>query len=259
MSQADIALVPARGTSSLAATSTRWSRRLTRRCAGMAQATPTVRVRPTTARTPRRSLAASSPTALLASCATSVRRVTASSPSSRCVTRPASTTGLRSAARPSPSATSSRPDGGRSERRGFATRTGRGFRGQATRKLATALGQHRGRCPARDAIASGLERGACEPIRRSRSQSGRGAKRVRNDENDVDLDARSDGLLTAEEVAAMLRMKRVWVYAETRRGAIPHVRLGRYVRYRRSAVTAWVHELEQGARTARHAPPRRAA
>lgn len=44
-----------------------------------------------------------------------------------------------------------------------------------------------------------------------------------------------DDLLTADEVAAMLRMKRAWVYAETRRGSLPHVRLGRYVRYRRSA------------------------
>jgi excisionase family DNA binding protein len=57
----------------------------------------------------------------------------------------------------------------------------------------------------------------------------------------------------------MLRMKRAWVYAETRRGSLPHVRLGRYVRYRRSAVVAWVESIEQGARTARHAPSRRVA
>jgi len=75
----------------------------------------------------------------------------------------------------------------------------------------------------------------------------------------VDVNRRPDELLTADEVAAMLRMKRAWVYAETRRGALPHVRLGRYVRYRRSAVTAWVEGLEQGTRTAHHAPPRRVA
>ena len=50
----------------------------------------------------------------------------------------------------------------------------------------------------------------------------------------------------------MLRMKRAWVYAETRRGALPHIRLGRYVRYRRGAVTEWVASLEQHARRARH-------
>lgn len=53
-----------------------------------------------------------------------------------------------------------------------------------------------------------------------------------------------DSLLTANEVADLLRVTRAWVYAETRARRIPHVRLGRYVRYRRSAVEAWVNELE---------------
>jgi excisionase family DNA binding protein len=75
----------------------------------------------------------------------------------------------------------------------------------------------------------------------------------------MQADGPTDDLLTADEVAAMLRMKRAWVYAETRRGSLPHVRLGRYVRYRRSAVVAWVESIEQGARTARHAPSRRVA
>jgi excisionase family DNA binding protein len=75
----------------------------------------------------------------------------------------------------------------------------------------------------------------------------------------VEHDGHADDLLTADEVAAMLRMKRAWVYAATRRGALPHVRLGRYVRYRRGAVTAWIESIEQGARTARQAAPRRVA
>jgi excisionase family DNA binding protein len=54
----------------------------------------------------------------------------------------------------------------------------------------------------------------------------------------------SDPLLTADEVADLLRVTRGWVYSETRARRIPHVRLGRYVRYRRSAVEAWVAELE---------------
>lgn len=53
-----------------------------------------------------------------------------------------------------------------------------------------------------------------------------------------------DALLTANEVADLLRVTRGWVYAETRARRIPHVRLGRYVRYRRSAVEAWVNDLE---------------
>jgi excisionase family DNA binding protein len=55
-----------------------------------------------------------------------------------------------------------------------------------------------------------------------------------------------DELLTADEVAALLRMTPGWVYAETRRNRIPHMRLGRYCRYRRSTIEAWMATLEAG-------------
>lgn len=51
-------------------------------------------------------------------------------------------------------------------------------------------------------------------------------------------------LLTAEEVAALLRVTPAWVYSETRRHRIPHIRLGRYVRYRRDALATWMDQLE---------------
>ena len=53
-----------------------------------------------------------------------------------------------------------------------------------------------------------------------------------------------DDLLTAEEVAALLRMTPAWVYAQTRRRRIPHLRLGRYVRYRREALEDWMRQVE---------------
>jgi excisionase family DNA binding protein len=52
-------------------------------------------------------------------------------------------------------------------------------------------------------------------------------------------------LLTAAEVATWLRMTPAWVYAQTRANKIPHVSLGRYVRYRRSAVAEWMAEIER--------------
>ena len=55
-----------------------------------------------------------------------------------------------------------------------------------------------------------------------------------------------DKLLTAGEVADLIRVTRAWVYAETRRNAIPHLRLGRYVRYRRSAIEKWMQAVERG-------------
>jgi excisionase family DNA binding protein len=59
--------------------------------------------------------------------------------------------------------------------------------------------------------------------------------------------ARADGrkLLVASEVAALLRVTTAWVYAETRANRLPHVRLGRYVRYRASAIDAWITEEER--------------
>jgi excisionase family DNA binding protein len=64
---------------------------------------------------------------------------------------------------------------------------------------------------------------------------------------DVSADAQSeaaDDLLTAEEVAAVLRVTPAWVYAQTRRRRIPHLRLGRYVRYRRDALEEWMQQVE---------------
>jgi excisionase family DNA binding protein len=56
-----------------------------------------------------------------------------------------------------------------------------------------------------------------------------------------------DALLTADEVAELLQVTKAWVYAETRAKRIPHVPLGRYVRYRRTAVLQWIEALERGA------------
>ena len=58
-----------------------------------------------------------------------------------------------------------------------------------------------------------------------------------------------DRLLTADEVAEMLRVTRGWIYAETRARRIPHLRLGRYVRYRESAVREWMERLEVASTT----------
>jgi excisionase family DNA binding protein len=52
-------------------------------------------------------------------------------------------------------------------------------------------------------------------------------------------------LMTAGEVALLLRVTTAWVYTQTRARKIPHVSLGRYVRYRRSAVLAWLSEMEE--------------
>ncbi len=52
----------------------------------------------------------------------------------------------------------------------------------------------------------------------------------------------------------MLRVTKAWVYAETRRGDLPHVRLGRYVRYREPALRRWIEASERGRAAARPTP-----
>lgn len=53
-----------------------------------------------------------------------------------------------------------------------------------------------------------------------------------------------DSLLTADDVAELLTLPRSWVYEQARKGLIPTVKLGRYYRFRRAALEAWIAERE---------------
>jgi excisionase family DNA binding protein len=55
-----------------------------------------------------------------------------------------------------------------------------------------------------------------------------------------------DQLLVAEDVAAMLGMTKDWVYEQARKDAIPHIKLGRYTRFRRKSIEDWIRERERG-------------
>lgn len=59
------------------------------------------------------------------------------------------------------------------------------------------------------------------------------------------------GLLLARDVAELLGVPTSWVYEQSRTGRIPTVTLGRYRRYRREAIEAWLEELEAPAGGAR--------
>ena len=68
----------------------------------------------------------------------------------------------------------------------------------------------------------------------------------------------TERLLDAEQVAELLNVPKGWPLEQARAGRIPHVRLGRYVRFRESAIVAWVEGLEQAGSTGvsyrRHRP-----
>jgi excisionase family DNA binding protein len=59
----------------------------------------------------------------------------------------------------------------------------------------------------------------------------------------------SEKLLTAGELAERLAVPVTWVRESTRSGAIPHVQLGRYRRYREADVACWIEECSQPGRS----------
>ena len=59
------------------------------------------------------------------------------------------------------------------------------------------------------------------------------------------ITASPNDLLTAEDVATMLGVTTGWVYAQSRKGRIPTITLGRYRRYRRDAILDWLDQIER--------------
>ena len=53
-------------------------------------------------------------------------------------------------------------------------------------------------------------------------------------------------LLEVEDVASILGMRTDWVYREVRAGRLPHIRLGRAVRFRRESIESWIKSRERG-------------
>lgn len=56
----------------------------------------------------------------------------------------------------------------------------------------------------------------------------------------------SERLLIAKEVAELLAVPESWVREATQAGRLPHLCLGRYRRYERGAIEAWLAEQRGG-------------
>jgi len=56
----------------------------------------------------------------------------------------------------------------------------------------------------------------------------------------------NDRLLTAQEVADLLAVPLSWVREATRSERLPYVALGRYRRYRRDQIDAWLAQQQAG-------------
>lgn len=63
----------------------------------------------------------------------------------------------------------------------------------------------------------------------------------------------TERLLTAAEVADLLAIPESWVREATRQDRLPHLHIGRYIRYHHTAITEWLtHQQHPGP-----APPTR--
>jgi excisionase family DNA binding protein len=78
------------------------------------------------------------------------------------------------------------------------------------------------------------------------SNSGSHAHRAGND-----MTQELDELLSVDDVAALLKVSRSWVYERTRgRGAraaerLPHIKIGKYVRFDRRALNAFIEQCRR--------------
>jgi excisionase family DNA binding protein len=58
----------------------------------------------------------------------------------------------------------------------------------------------------------------------------------------------SEPLLDAQAAAALLAVRPSWIYEAVRTGRVPHLKIGRHVRFLRSDLEAWVVDQRRAAR-----------
>jgi excisionase family DNA binding protein len=56
--------------------------------------------------------------------------------------------------------------------------------------------------------------------------------------------------LTVQEAAELLRVPVSWLYERTRTNSVPHVKLGKYLRFDRDELTTWIDEMRRDGRGA---------
>ena len=49
-----------------------------------------------------------------------------------------------------------------------------------------------------------------------------------------------DAILTPQQLAEYLRVSRQWVYERVSLGEIPHIKVGKYLRFRKSHIDNWI-------------------
>jgi len=54
--------------------------------------------------------------------------------------------------------------------------------------------------------------------------------------------------LTIDEAAALIRVPKSWLYERTRTNTVPHVKLGKYLRFDREEFVTWTRQFRRDGR-----------
>jgi excisionase family DNA binding protein len=57
------------------------------------------------------------------------------------------------------------------------------------------------------------------------------------------------GWLTIDEAATLIRVPKSWLYERTRTNTIPHLKLGKYLRFDRDELVAWTRQFRRDGRS----------
>jgi excisionase family DNA binding protein len=56
--------------------------------------------------------------------------------------------------------------------------------------------------------------------------------------------------LTIEEAAVLIGVKKSWLYERTRTNAVPHMKIGKYLRFDREELLAWLDQFRRDGKSA---------
>lgn len=62
------------------------------------------------------------------------------------------------------------------------------------------------------------------------------------------MNSQTIGWLTIDEAAALIRVPKSWLYERTRTNAVPHIKLGKYLRFDQQEFLAWARQFKRDGR-----------
>lgn len=60
------------------------------------------------------------------------------------------------------------------------------------------------------------------------------------------LEPKTEKLLGIDELSQFLGVPKSWIYERTRKGEIPHIKLGRYLRFNTQEIREWLKKYQKG-------------